>query len=208
MILDRATLLEAELRDSLRSGRLFGEYDEPLDDYGKRVVRRILRALAAEQPEIIESSTSKGRKDASHEKPGARAAAIKNAPLQEKKAGTASITALPLTPTDSLVSRGLPDNPAARASPWPSDIQMCPGDSRRVDEGIALLERELATVQALHAATVAQNDELRRIIAELEAALAATQADKMQWVDEATKAHDALVSAQRCCKKDAGGARQ
>ena len=138
MILDRATLLEAELRDSLRSGRLFGEYDEPLDDYGKRVVRRILRALAAEQPEIIESSTSKGRKDASHEKPGARAAAIENAPLQEKKAGTASITALPLTPTDSLVSRGLPDNPAARASPWPSDIQMCPGDSRRVDEGIAL----------------------------------------------------------------------
>ena len=67
---------------------------------------------------------------------------------------------------------------------------------------------ELATALKLHTATVAQNDELRRIIAELEAALAATQADKMQWVDEATKAHDALVSAQRCCKKDAGGARQ
>ena len=58
MILDRATLLEAELRDSLRSGRLFGEYDEPLDDYGKRVVRRILRALAAEQPEHATVSTS------------------------------------------------------------------------------------------------------------------------------------------------------
>jgi hypothetical protein len=30
------------LRDSIRSGLLFGRHDEPLDDYGKRIVRVIL----------------------------------------------------------------------------------------------------------------------------------------------------------------------
>lgn len=37
--------LKNRLRLSLRSGLLFGRADEPLDDYGKRIVRVILAEL-------------------------------------------------------------------------------------------------------------------------------------------------------------------
>lgn len=37
--------LAAWLRESLRSGLLFGRFDEPLDEYGKRIVRVILEAV-------------------------------------------------------------------------------------------------------------------------------------------------------------------
>lgn len=33
------------LRESARSGLLFGRFDEPLDDYGKRIVRAILAEI-------------------------------------------------------------------------------------------------------------------------------------------------------------------
>jgi hypothetical protein len=39
--------LEARLEESLRSGLLFGNADEPLDAYGKRIVRVIQSALLA-----------------------------------------------------------------------------------------------------------------------------------------------------------------
>jgi hypothetical protein len=40
--------LEARLEESLRSGLLFGNAEEPLDAYGKRIVRVILAALKGE----------------------------------------------------------------------------------------------------------------------------------------------------------------
>jgi hypothetical protein len=46
----RAEVL-AKLAESLRSGLLFGSTDEPLDDYGKRIVRVIHDALATVPPQ-------------------------------------------------------------------------------------------------------------------------------------------------------------
>lgn len=47
------------LRDSIRSGMLFGRHDEPLDDYGKRIVRVILAEVdLPHTPEGVVSATA------------------------------------------------------------------------------------------------------------------------------------------------------
>lgn len=43
------SLLRDALNESLRSGLLFGWYDEPLDGYGKRIIRVIVSAIEREQ---------------------------------------------------------------------------------------------------------------------------------------------------------------
>ena len=44
------TDLVRELEQSARVGYLLGNHDEPLNDYGKRIVRVIAQALSAQQP--------------------------------------------------------------------------------------------------------------------------------------------------------------
>jgi hypothetical protein len=50
--------LSAWLRDSLRSGMLFGRYDEPLDAYGLRIVRAILVEVEAAEGKASNAEAS------------------------------------------------------------------------------------------------------------------------------------------------------
>ena len=45
--LDVAVEIKRELGESLQRGLLFGDYNEPLDDYGKRLIRVILARIEA-----------------------------------------------------------------------------------------------------------------------------------------------------------------
>ena len=50
LIIERDQVIDdfiRRLRDSVRCSYLFGDFDEPLDESGKRVIRVIIDALAA-----------------------------------------------------------------------------------------------------------------------------------------------------------------
>lgn len=49
--------LADELRESLHTGLLFGHFDEPLDSYGKRLVRVIASRLEADHAALVAENT-------------------------------------------------------------------------------------------------------------------------------------------------------
>ena len=64
---DEGRALAAALQASLRSGLLFGRVDEPLDDYGKRLVRVILSEFANAGSGLAVAGENTGRNSCSPE---------------------------------------------------------------------------------------------------------------------------------------------